>query len=184
MKINIFALVLNITVMKNCYLLVGLFVMLLLGSCGEPATKEAYLEKYEAFVVGVEKSFDEFNEKDWEKAAEEYEKFAGEWYNKFKDEFTSKENIKLAALKVRYNACCALNKTASGLKQLFESIDVNKIKKQIQHYIENDMDDDLDKLIDEAKKAGSEAEKAVNKILKDLDVEPKDVKGKMEKLEI
>ena len=170
--------------MKNCYLL-GLFIVgSLLGSCGAPSTKEAYLEKYEAFVANVEKSFDEFSEKDWGKAAEEYEKFAGEWYNKFKDEFTTKENIKLAALKVRYNACRALDKTTTGIKELFESIDVNKIKKQIQYYIDNDMDDDLEKLIDEAKKAGSEAEKAVKKILDDLDVDTKGVKGKMDKLEI
>ena len=169
--------------MKNSYVLLFI-IALMLGSCDVPASKEAYLEKYEAFVAKVEKSFDGFNEKDWEKAAKEYEKFAGEWYNKFKDELTTKENIRLATLQVRYNACRALDKTASGLKQLFESIDVNKIKKQIQYYIENDMDADLEKLMDEAKKAGSEAEKAVKKILDDLDVDTKEIKKKSNEINI
>ena len=173
--------------MKKGYLFVLLVVAFVLGACDAPQTKEAYMEKYEAFVDDVSKNCKEYSDKDWEKAVEKYEKFVGEWYNKFKDDFSTRENLKLAALKVRFNACRAFDKAASGIKQLFESINADKIKKQIQYYIDNDMDDDLKQLVEEAEKAGSEAKKAVEKILDELDVDIKNLDkesetGKMDNL--
>ena len=159
--------------MKKGYLFVLLVVAFFLGSCDAPETKEAYMEKYEAFVDDVAKNCKEYSDKDWEKTYEKYEKFVGEWYDKFEDEFTTMEKINLAALKVRFNACRVFDKAASGIKQLFESFNADKVKRQIQYYIENDMNNDLKQLVEEAEKAGSEVKKAVNKILDELDVDIK-----------
>ena len=172
--------------MKKGYLFVLLVVAFVLGACDAPETKEAYMEKFEAFVDDVAKNSKEYSDRDWEKVAEKYEKFVGEWYDKFKNDFTTREKINLTALKVRFNACRAFDKVAGEVKKLFESINVDKIKKQIQYYIDNDMDDDLKQLIEEAEKAGSEAEKAVEKILEELGVDKKKLEeeaaGKMDKL--
>ena len=46
------------------------------------------------------------------------------------------------------------------------------------------MDADLAKLIDEAKKTGSEAEKTVKKILNDLDADSKDIQEKTNEINI
>ena len=173
--------------MKKGYLFVLLVFAFVLGACDAPETKEAYMEKYEAFVDDVSKNCKEYSEKDWEKAVEKYEKFVGEWYDKFKDEFSTREKIKLAALKVRFNACRAFDKAAGEVMKFFESINVGKIKQQIQYYIDNDMDEDLKKFVEEAEKAGLDAKKAVDKILDELNVDIKDLDkdkkiGKMDEL--
>ena len=175
--------------MKKCYVFVLLIVALILGSCGAPDTKKAYLEKFEAFVADVSRSCKTYSEKDWEKAVEKYEKYAGEWYDKFKDDFTIKDKFKITGYHAKFNYCRTLDKAVTDIQQLFESINVKKIKDQIQYYIDNDMDDGLKKLVEEAGKAGSEAKRAVDKVLDELDVDIKKLdedkeKGKMDKLVI
>jgi len=66
------------------------------------------------------------------------------------------------------------------IRELFESLDVNEIRKQIHYYIDNNMQDDLKKLVDEAGKAGKEAEKAVKEILKELNADDKKSEDKIE----
>ena len=166
--------------MKNSYVL-GLFIIVcLLESCSTPMSKEAYLEKYDAFIEDVSKNHNTYNEKDWEKATAKYDKFTGEWNNKFKEDFTIKEKTRLTGYQVKFNYYRTLEKATDKVKQLFESLNVNKIKEQIQFYIDNNMQDDLRQLIDGAEKVGEEAEKAVKKILKDLDVDVKEFDDKYE----
>ena len=166
--------------MKNSYLFVLLVFALLFGACGAPDTKEAYLEKFEAFVEDVTRSYKSYSDEDWKKAVEKYEKFAGEWYDKFKDDFTIKEKLNITGYHTKFNVCRAMKKTATEIRELFESLDVNEIRKQIHYYIDNNMQDDLKKLVDEAGKAGKEAEKAVKEILKELNADDKKSEDKIE----
>jgi len=102
--------------------------------------------------------------------SEKYDKFSGEWYDKFKDEFTLKDHITIKANQAKWLYYSNLNGVTSTVKQLFESLDVKGMKKQVQYYIDNNMQSDLQKFYEDATKAGKDAQEAVTEILEELNV--------------
>jgi hypothetical protein len=144
-------------------------MVLCLVACS-PMSKESYLEKYNAFLSEVSDNYKTYDDKAWAKQTEKYEKFSGEWYNKFKDEFTMKDQIAIKANQVKWYYYRNLNDATSTVKQLLDELDMKKIKKQVQYYIDNNMQSDLQKFYEDVQKAGMEAQEAVSEILKELNV--------------
>jgi hypothetical protein len=63
-----------------------------------------------------------------------------------------------------------LNEINSTVRQLLEVLDIKGLKTQVQYYINNNMQSDLQKLYDDARKMGKDAQDAIVGILDELDV--------------
>jgi hypothetical protein len=151
---------------KSIYFLIIVFTFL---SCG-PQSKESYLKRYDSFIEEVGKNRSQYTAKDWEKKNEEFNQLSDEWYKKFKDDFTWREELKLTAHKVKYNYYIISKESSSFFKELFGNPDVEKIKSQIKFYVDNQMKEDIDLLVKEAKKVGKDVEEIVTQTLKNLGV--------------
>ena len=149
--------------------LIACVAMLGFMACA-PMSKESYLEKYEAFISEISEDYQTYDDEMWQKQTELYENFSGKWYDKFKDEFTLKDQIAIKANQAKWYYYRNLESATSTVKQLLESLDIKGMKKQIQYYIDNNMQSDLQKLYEDARKAGKDAQKAVAEILEELNV--------------
>ena len=135
-------------------------------TCSTPMSKDSYLEKFKEFISEVKKENSNYNEKDWKEKDKKYTKFIDEWYNKFKDELTWKEQIVIKKYCFQYQ----LIKT-KGIAGNYLKSDYKKLKKQVQYYVENDMQDDIDLIMKQAEEAGESATKALKDILEEVENE-------------
>ncbi len=134
------------------------------ASCSAPDSKEVYLDRFEKFVSKVGENHNDYKKSDWDYADERFKKYSQEWHKKFKEELTLKEELRVVALNVKYEAYRGKNKAKDLYKEVLKE-DVDKIKKKIKYYIDNDMDEDLEKLKSGAKEIGDSAVKVVNDII-------------------
>ena len=151
-------------------------IAILATSCSVPLSKVNYMNKFDSFVTEVSENHKRYSDKDWEKKTKKYKKFSGKWYNKFKPDFTLKDEIAIKAYQVKFNYCRTLSQTASIIDILLKTVNIKKMKKQAQYYLDNDMKSDLLKLYEESKKAGKKAEAAVIQIFKELNIKLEDLK--------
>ena len=150
----------------------ALFILVsvtVIAACS-PVSKESYLEKYDDFATDVSENYKTYTEKDWKKAAKKHEKFSGEWYNKFENEFSLKDKVKIKSNQAKWYYYRNLGDVTSAVMQLFDSFDVKGMKKQIQYYVDNDMQNELQKIYKDAIKAGKAAEETIVEILNELNV--------------
>lgn len=145
-------------------LLIG--ILFLMNSCFAPANKEVYLEKFEIFIETVEKGHDQYTQEDWEWADKRFEKFSGEWYRKFKGEYTLEDQIRIKGLTFAYKMLRGDENSDSLLNDLLKE-DLDDFKKKIDDYLENDADEDFQKLKEEAKELGDSALKILEKIIEE-----------------
>lgn len=164
---NIYFKIIRNIMRKSHYILI---ISMLVVSCSTPLSKEGYLEKFETFVSEVAEKHDTYSDKEWAKKTEKYEKFSGEWYEKFKNDFTWQEKLKITGFQTKFHYYKVLNQSSSAIKELLTALNFKEIKEKVQYYVKNDMEDDLNLLYEEARKAGGAAEKAVMEILKELQV--------------
>ncbi len=152
--------------MKNntfIYTIVLLYFFLI-NSCTAPLSKEEYLKDYEEFIETVSKDCKTYDENDWKKKDEKFDKFNREWYDKFKEEFTWKDELVLGKNSVQYNMYRAKNDVKGFLESLFGTND--EIEEKVKHYVENDLEEDLEDLINEAKEISDSAEIFINDLIK------------------
>lgn len=136
-------------------------------SCFHPATKDDYLEKFTRFVDNVREDHSNYNKSDWDYADSRFNKFSTEWYEKFESGLTLKEEIKVKSLIVQYNSY----KGTDQIKKFYNDEvkeNVDELKEKIEYYIDNDMDEDLDKLIEGAKEIGDSTLKVVEDIIESI----------------
>jgi len=156
--------------MKNwTKILITGVVLVCLSSCA-PMSKESYLKKYNNFISEISDNYKSYSDKMWEKQTKKYEKFTGKWYEKFKGDFTLLEKAKIKVNETKFHYYKTLSRSSATIKEWFDALNVNEIKEKAQYYINNNMEDDLKQLYDEARKAGSTAEKTITEILNDLQV--------------
>lgn len=146
---------------------VGVIIATFVFSCA-PSNKEEYMRNYKKFVDEVGENYKNFSADDWKKANETYDKFNNEWYNKFKYEFTIEDKIKITSYQVKYNAVKAGKEIGNFYDQYMKN-DVEDLRSRIKYYIDNDMDEDLKKLIEEAKKISKELEEEIKRIVKEFE---------------
>ena len=139
-----------------------------IAACSAPMSKESYLKKYEAFIKEVSNKNKDYDEKAWKNADEKYEKFQGEWYDKFKDEFTWQEQLEITKFSVEYNLYKAKDSSISLFNTYLKG-DYEKLKEKIKYYKDNNMEEDIDKLLKEAKELGDTSLVVVQDILKELE---------------
>ncbi|MDR1222569.1 MAG: hypothetical protein LBL07_06780 [Tannerella sp.] len=168
--------------MKKSLFANGLSFLLILSIAGCSCySKERYLKDFEKFITDVSQNHKSYDDKKWEKQTARYEKFTGEYYEKFEDDFTLKEKITVTGYKVKFNYFKKADQASSAIQALFDALKVDDIKKQLEYYIENDMQDEIRQFYDEAKKAGKEVESTVTDLLEDLNVNLNELKRKYEK---
>lgn len=146
--------------------------MLLIVACA-PATKDAYLSDYKAFIERVSEERDGYSDAKWEAVKVEYNRYTDEWYKRFENELTVKERMQVAGYEAKFAYYTAAKKTSEAFDDMMESLrssDMNGLRSQIEEYVKEDMDDDIEELYKEAKKIGGETLKEVEKIFDELDI--------------
>jgi hypothetical protein len=159
---------------RSSVAIVFVTVMLCLAACS-PTSKESYMEKFGAFIAEVSDNYKTYDDKAWEKQTEKYSKFSGEWYDKFKDKFTLKDQIAIKANQAKWYYYRNLKDATSTIRQLLDALDVKGMKKQLQYYIDNNMQSDLQNFYEDAVKAGKDAEEAITEILEELNIKIEDL---------
>ncbi len=147
-------------------LVVGLVVLMM--SCLAPNSKEAYLEKFERFINRVEQNHKKYTDKDWEWADGQFQKYNTEWYLKFKDEYTLQDQLKIKGLIIRFYSYKNNEEINEVLNNLFKE-DVDDVRKKIKEYIDKDMDEDINKLLEGAAAIGDSAVKVLEDIIREFD---------------
>lgn len=99
------------------HLAVALIVILAITSCA--VTKESYMNKFDTFVENVKENSSRYNENDWYKTEEKFNKLAGSEYKKFEPELTMQEKLKIAKLIGQYRAI----QLKTGIKYLKENLE-------------------------------------------------------------
>lgn len=142
-------------------------IVFMVTSCFAPSSKETYLIQYEKFVANVGKNHKNYNKNDWEYADKRFEKFSTEWYNQYKNELAPSDETKVASLAAQYQSYKGVNK----LREFYDEVlkkDVTEIKEKIRYYIDNDMNEDLEKLKEGAKEIGDSTLKVVEDIIEEI----------------
>lgn len=152
---------------------IGVLVFALCLSACSKMTKEEYLKAYQSFVTDVIQKSEQLDEKDWTKYDDEYTKYNVELRQKFEKEFTWKDQIVLAKLELQYNLFRSKKAFKEQVGMIFK--DVNEVKQQVKQYMENDMQEDLDFLIQQSKDIGGEIEKAVNETIEEMEAQGKEL---------
>lgn len=151
-----------------------IFSLGLIISCS-PQTKDSYLEDYGYFMSDISNDENNYTEEEWLEIDEEYEKYSGELYEQFQEDLTLKEEIILTKYTVQYKLL-RFKADTSGLMNLFNKKDFVELKEQLKYYSENNMTDDIKSIIKEADEIGSEASKAIEDILKELNINEANIK--------
>lgn len=152
---------------------IGVLVFALCLSACSKMTKEEYLKAYQSFVTDVIQKSEQLDEKDWTKYDDEYTKYNVELRQKFEKEFTWKDQIVLTKLELQYNLFRSKKAFKEQVGMIFK--DVNEVKQQVKQYMENDMQEDLDFLIQQSKDIGGEIEKAVNETIEEMEAQGKEL---------
>jgi hypothetical protein len=145
----------------------GIIILTMAFSCA-PTTKEKYMADYKRFVDEVAANYKSFTPDDWRKANETFEQFNNEWYNKFKHEFSIEDKFRITGYQVKYNAVKAGNEMGKFYDQYLKN-DVDELRAKIKYYVDNDMDEDLKKFTEEAKKISKELEEEVRRIVREFE---------------
>lgn len=153
-------------------LLAFAMMVLMLTACAEPRSKEAYMNDFRTFVSNVEQQPNKDAPDYWQNADLTYEKYAGQWYAKFRDQLTWRDELAIAQLQVRYNVI----RSAHMAKKLTQDtrLEYIQLRQQLQTYMENDMQADIDRLIETVRASGAMVESEINALLEEVskDVEP------------
>lgn len=143
-------------------------MVVFMASCLAPTSKESYLAKFEKFVDRVEENHEKYNDKDWEWTDSQFNKFNGEWYLKYRNEFNLSDQIKIKSLIIRYHSYKSKDDVNEVLKLLFKE-DVDDVRKKVEDYIDNDMDEDLEIIMEGAAAIGDSAVKVLEDIIEELE---------------
>jgi len=140
--------------------------ILLITSCA-PQTKEAYLRDYKGFILKVEREHEAYSDKDWNAADRQLEEFTGKLYTKFEKDLTWQEEILVKKYQFQYSFYRTKIDTKTLLENTDDNEDYQELKKQLQYYIDNDMQKDIDMLVKQAKELGDSTAVIINKIIKE-----------------
>jgi len=148
--------------------IISLIILLVFAiSCSAPQSKDSYLEKFGNFIQEVQNEHLTYNDEDWNQSDLKFERFTGEWYDKFSDELVLSDEVTIKGYQAQYY----LYKASDGTNDFFDEYlkdDFERLREDVKYYIENDMENDLQKLIEKAEEAGDTAVYILNEIIEDL----------------
>jgi hypothetical protein len=135
-----------------------------------PFTKENYISNYKQFISNVKENKDSFTDSEWQEHDKLFWKYSSEYYKNFETKITAEEKILLIKYRLEYDIYRYGNEAASVLLCFFNSYFIetntntgtdasntfikqkNELKRQIENYIEYEIDDDTDFIIEQGKK--------------------------------
>lgn len=144
-----------------------LFINILFILACTPRSKETYLKQYATFIERTSSECITYNDVNWKKADKDFQKFSQDWYYEFKDELTWKEAIKVESYKLEYNILKVSNNASGIIENLFKNTD--KLRDNMAYYLENNMQDELQYILDEAEKIGGTVQESVEGILEEFE---------------
>jgi hypothetical protein len=134
-------------------------------------SKESYLEDYKQFISEVSAENSDYSFENWKSADEKFDKFQNEWHDKFINEFTFNDKVLLTKYNAQYVMYKYKGSFSNSIKDLFGNY--KQLEKEVSYYVDNNMEDDLNFLIENANEIGKTATDMLDEILVDLDVEYK-----------
>lgn len=149
-------------------LMLVIAIIFMVSSCLVPTSKDSYLQDFEKFVDRVKKHHKDYNKKDWKWADSMFEKYSKDWYQKFKNDLTTEEKLEVVKLKLLYRNY----KEPDVVHELYKNFiddDATELKEKFDEYIEEDFEEDIDKLIEGMKEIGDSAVKVVEDIIEKID---------------
>ena len=164
-------------------ILVNTFIISLLLSSCQPRSREAYLEDYKEFIIAIREDGQDYEEADWQEADEEYVELSGELFELFEEELTVKDKLQITSWSIQYNTIKGTRTVndlvdfmindEDGLLTLFQEEYrddaeglAEDLRKKMDHYRENEMEDDLNTLM-ETIKSVSDSIPELQKLLSD-----------------
>ena len=165
-------------VMRNRVILGGtmkfdkfsLFVIfaLILASCKPELTKQSYLDQYNQFIseVNEKRNNPNFN---WNKYDSQFERLSQTLYERFENELALSEKVTCRRNELSYLVMRSQNEM-SVLKGVFID-ELKKSQEQLENYIENNMHDDLNFLLQEVSNIKALTFRVLNQVLKTVDTD-------------
>ena len=155
--------------MKRILFLIIAFAMV--SSCVRE-NKQKYLKDYGDFMEEVSKNSKGYSKAEWKETDLRYDELNKELYSKYKAELTTDEKRVISGYRVKYISL----KASANINNFYQNLlkdDVSRIKKEIKYYIDNKMESDLKRLLDEAKKLSNELYEELKQIKEELEKETK-----------
>lgn len=149
----------------NAFSLFAIFALVLV-SCKPPLTKQSYLEQYNQFISDVNKKRNSPNFK-WDKYDLQFERLSQTLYERFENELTFSEKVICRRNELSYLLLRSQNEV-SVLKGVFYD-ELKKTQEQLETYIENNMHDDLNFLLQEVNNIKSLTFRALNQVLRTVE---------------
>jgi hypothetical protein len=155
-----------------------LVVSLVLFSCS-PFTKAQYISQYNQFIGNVEKDKDNFTEEQWQQKDKLFNKYSVTYYAKFEKKLTAEEKNILTKYRLEYAVFRYGDKAKKTVLDLLNSyIEMgtdaatatgDALIQQIENYIDNDMKNDADKLIEQGQKLKDTFNRMLNELSTDTE---------------
>jgi hypothetical protein len=137
-------------------------------------TKEEYLSNYRALIKDVRENKETYSENDWINNDKKINQFNGDLYRKFENELNWEDQLMITQLKARYN----LYRYKEDAKDILSDIlgttfEINnnvreELKKELQYYLDNQMEEDANFLIEQTRKAGGTVSKVLDEVLNEI----------------
>jgi len=149
-----------------------ILLIILLSMCFiscEPTSKADYMKEFESFIDNLESQKENPKDIDWEATEKQYQLYADTYYKKFKEELKLGDEINIASLKVRYH----LVKNSGDIDNTFDTLSKSaaEIKDKIQFYLDNNLEDDLNRLKETATKLGDSISSKVQEIIEEIEAQ-------------
>ncbi len=150
-----------------------LIIIFLIAACSAPQSKEKYMKGYKNFIAEVQEKASTYTDEDWVEMDKKYEQYSNKWFSKFEDQLIWQEQLLVVKYRILYNTVKTQGEIES-FYDLFIKDDLDTLKHQIKEYAENDMEDDIRFIVEQAKEVGEEALKALEEIMKEMELNIKD----------
>jgi hypothetical protein len=149
-------------------------------------TKERYISEYKHFVSAIKEHKDNFTEEQWQEKDKLFRKYSNDLYSKYESALTVEDKIILIKYRIEYDVYRYKNEAKETMLGIFNSyIEIgndtemetnnllteqkNALKRQVENYIDNGMNDDADFLIKQGQKAKNTFSRVLNELTTNME---------------
>ena len=138
-----------------------IFIVTLFFSSCSKMTKDKYMSEYGQFIQQINEKHTTFTAKDWQKADKNYKKYDEKLYNVFQNQLLFEDKLKITRYRIQYGFYKNKDVARENLLQLLDAYysvtaDLkDELKKDIELFIENEINDGIFFLRDQAQQIQS-----------------------------
>ncbi len=132
---------------KIIVLFIGIIFLFSNCTFDECTSKTLYIVSFENFIDKVQNNYDDFTEKDWEKADAKFEKLTEECYDKFENKLTERDKKKIVKYGIKYSFYRIRSEISMNLN--IDNDDVDDFLDNIDELV--DKEKDVTKILDKIK---------------------------------